>query len=151
MKVHLSAAMLRLLVTALAIFPCFFGPALRGTGIIELPEGVAALFEEWTWPDVFSAHVYRASSGAQGEHHAWVEGGRQCSAREGLARRLRSRRRVAGIINQVRIYDAESFTITYEVSAELKPVDENPLLGGLGMSGCRRFTSNLWVRSSASP
>lgn len=57
----------------------------------------------------------------------------------------------AGIINQVRIYDAESFTITYEVSAELKPVDEDPLLGGLGMSSCGRFTSNLWVRSSASP
>lgn len=37
----------------------------------------------------------------------------------------------AGIINQVRIYDAESFTITYEVSAELKPVDEDPLLGDL--------------------
>ena len=69
-EVHLSAAMLRLLVTALAIFPCFFGSALRGAGTIELLEGVAVLFEEWTWPDVFSAHVYRASSGVQGEHHA---------------------------------------------------------------------------------
>ena len=103
MKVHLSAAMLRLLVTALAIFPCFFGSALRGAGIIELLEGIAALFEEWRWPDVFSAHVYRESSGAQGEHHAWVEGGRQCSAREGLARRLRSRRRV-GVDNQSGAY-----------------------------------------------
>lgn len=48
MKVHLSAAMLRLLVTALAIFPCFFGSALRGAGTIELLEGIAALFEERT-------------------------------------------------------------------------------------------------------
>lgn len=51
MKVQLSTAMLRLLVAALAIFPCFFGSALRGSNITELLDGIAALIEERTWPD----------------------------------------------------------------------------------------------------
>ena len=40
MKVQLSAAMLRLLVVELAIFPCFFGSALRGAGITDCSTGL---------------------------------------------------------------------------------------------------------------
>lgn len=76
--------------------PLLFRFGSRGAGVTELLDGVVALIEERMWPDEFSAYVYRASSGAQGERHAWIEGDRRCSAHEGAARRLRSRCRVGG-------------------------------------------------------
>lgn len=113
----LSAETIRRLIVQRKVFPCFAGSALRMEGIEEFLDGVVALMQEKTWPDEFAARVYRVSRGAHGERLAWakVTGGV-----------LRAKEQLSGFdrgatwnekVDQVRIYDADSFEIAREVPA----------------------------------
>ena len=113
----LSAETIRRLIVQRKIFPCFAGSALRMEGIEEFLDGVVALMQEKTWPDEFAARVYRVSRGAHGERLAWVK------VTGGV---LRAREQLSGFdrgatwnekVDQVRIYDADSFEIAREVPA----------------------------------
>ena len=105
------------LVAERAIFPVFAGSALRGEGVEELMAGMGALLAERTWPDEFAARVYKVSRSARGERLAWlkVTGGT-----------LRAKMFVSGAdrgeaweekVDQVRIYQADSFQTVAEVPA----------------------------------
>ena len=113
----LSAETIRRLIVQRKVFPCFAGSALRMEGIEEFLDGVVALVQEKTWPDEFAARVYRVSRGAHGERLAWVK------VTGGV---LRAKEQLSGFdrgatwnekVDQVRIYDADSFEITREVPA----------------------------------
>ncbi len=109
---------LRRLVATRALFPVFFGAALRDDGVRELLDGMCALLVERSWPDAFSARVYRVSRGSRGERLAWVKvtGGT-----------LRAKTQVTGVdrrgepwaekINEVRLYQGASFETVTEVPA----------------------------------
>lgn len=112
-----GAGTVRRLVAERKLFPCFAGSALRGEGIEGLLDGITALIEEKAWPEAFAARVYRVSRGAHGERLAWlkVTGGT-----------LRAKEQLSGFdggvpwtekVDQVRIYDADSFQIAREVPA----------------------------------
>ena len=113
----LSAETLRRLVSERFVFPVFFGAALRNEGVGELLDGLAALIAEKTWPDAFAARVYKVSRSPRGERlaHLKVTGGV-----------LRAKMLLAGIdrgaaweekVDQVRLYQADSFTTVSEVPA----------------------------------
>lgn len=113
----LSAATIRRLIVQRKVFPCFAGSALRMEGIEEFLDGVVALMQEKAWPDEFAARVYRVSRGAHGERLAWVK------VTGGV---LRAKEQLSGFdrgttwnekVDQVRIYDADSFEIAREVPA----------------------------------
>lgn len=113
----LSAETIRRLIVQRKVFPCFAGSALRMEGIEEFLDGVVALVQEKTWPDEFAARVYRVSRGAHGERLAWVK------VTGGV---LRAKEQLSGFdrgatwnekVDQVRIYDADSFEIAREVPA----------------------------------
>lgn len=113
----LSAGTIRRLIVQRKVFPCFAGSALRMEGIEEFLDGVVALMQEKTWPDEFAARVYRVSRGAHGERLAWVK------VTGGV---LRAKEQLSGFdrgatwnekVDQVRIYDADSFEIAREVPA----------------------------------
>lgn len=113
----LSAEMIRRLIVQRKVFPCFAGSALRMEGIEEFLDGVVALVQEKAWPDEFAARVYRVSRGAHGERLAWVK------VTGGV---LRAKEQLSGFdrgatwnekVDQVRIYDADSFEIAREVPA----------------------------------
>lgn len=113
----LSAETIRRLIVQRKVFPCFAGSALRMEGIEEFLDGVVALMQEKTWPDEFAARVYRVSRGAHGERLAWVK------VTGGV---LRAKEQLSGFdrgatwnekVDQVRIYDADSFEIVREVPA----------------------------------
>ena len=113
----LSAGTIRRLIVQRKVFPCFAGSALRMEGIEEFLDGVVALVQEKTWPDEFAARVYRVSRGAHGERLAWVK------VTGGV---LRAKEQLSGFdrgatwnekVDQVRIYDADSFEIAREVPA----------------------------------
>ena len=109
---------LRRLVAGRALFPVFFGAALRDDGVRELLDGVCTLAAELSWPEEFAARVYRVSRGSRGERLAWVKvtGGT-----------LRAKTQVTGVdrrgepwaekINEVRLYQGESFETVTEVPA----------------------------------
>ena len=69
----LSRATLQRLVAERAVFPVFFGSALKAAGIVELLDGLDALIAPHTWPDVFAARVYKVSRSARGERLAWLK------------------------------------------------------------------------------
>ncbi len=113
----LSAGTIRRLIVQRKVFPCFAGSALRMEGIEEFLDGVVALVQEKTWPDEFAARVYRVSRGAHGERLAWVK------VTGGV---LRAKEQLSGFdrgaawnekVDQLRIYDADSFEIAREVPA----------------------------------
>lgn len=113
----LSAETIRRLIVQRKVFPCFAGSALRMEGIEEFLDGAVALVQEKTWPDEFAARVYRVSRGAHGERLAWVK------VTGGV---LRAKEQLSGFdrgatwnekVDQVRIYDADSFEIAREVPA----------------------------------
>lgn len=113
----LSAETIRRLIVQRKVFPCFAGSALRMEGIEEFLDGVVALVQEKTWPDEFAARVYRVSRGTHGERLAWVK------VTGGV---LRAKEQLSGFdrgatwnekVDQVRIYDADSFEIAREVPA----------------------------------
>ena len=113
----LSAETIRRLIVQRKVFPCFAGSALRMEGIEEFLDGVVALVQEKTWLDEFAARVYRVSRGAHGERLAWVK------VTGGV---LRAKEQLSGFdrgatwnekVDQVRIYDADSFEIVREVPA----------------------------------
>lgn len=113
----LSAETIRRLIVQKKVFPCFAGSALRMEGIEEFLDGVVALVQEKTWPDEFAARVYRVSRGAHGERLAWVK------VTGGV---LRAKEQLSGFdrgatwnekVDQVRIYDADSFEVAREVPA----------------------------------
>lgn len=113
----LSAGTIRRLIVQRKVFPCFAGSALRMEGIEEFLDGVVALVQEKTWSDEFAARVYRVSRGAHDERLAWVK------VTGGV---LRAKEQLSGFdrgatwnekVDQVRIYDADSFEIAREVPA----------------------------------
>lgn len=114
----LSMDALRRLVAERALFPVFFGAALRDDGVRGLLDGMCALLAERSWPDEFAARVYRVSRGARGERLAWVK------VTGGV---LRAKAQVAGLgrrgapwaekINEVRLYQGTSFETVPEVPA----------------------------------
>lgn len=109
---------LRRLVAERAVFPVFFGAALRDDGVRELLDGMCALLAERAWPTAFAARIYRVSRGSRGERLAWVKvtGGT-----------LRTKAQVTGVdrrgepwaekINEVRLYQGASFETVAEVPA----------------------------------
>lgn len=113
----LSVETIRRLIVQRKVFPCFAGSALRMEGIEEFLDGMVALMQEKAWPNEFAARVYRVSRGAHGERLAWVK------VTGGV---LRAKEQLSGFdrgaawnekVDQVRIYDADSFEIAREVPA----------------------------------
>ena len=113
----LAADTIRRLIVQRKIFPCFAGSALRMEGIEEFLDGAVSLVWEKAWPEEFAARVYRVSRGAHGERLAWVK------VTGGV---LRAKEQLSGFdrgaawsekVDQVRIYDADSFEIAREVPA----------------------------------
>lgn len=113
----LARGTLARLVSARAVFPCFFGAPPRGRGVRELLDGMRALMVERSWPGEFAARVYRVSRGARGERLAWVKvtGGT-----------LRAKMQLSGSdrgvpwqekVNEVRLYQGASFETVAEVPA----------------------------------
>ena len=109
---------LRRLVAGRALFPAFFGAALRDDGVRELLDGVSRLIAGKDWPAEFAARVYRVSRGSRGERLAWVKvtGGTLCAKTQvtGVDRRGEP---WAEKINEVRLYQGESFETVTEVPA----------------------------------
>ena len=144
----LSAETIRRLIVQRKVFPCFAGSALRMEGIEEFLDGVVALMQEKAWPDEFAARVYRVSRGAHGERLAWVK------VTGGV---LRAKEQLSGFdrgttwnekVDQVRIYDADSFEIAREVVAR-QLLDRFGLEVTFGAGGILyRETVNVPVRGA---
>lgn len=73
----LSEETLRGLIAGRRIFPCYFGSALRLSGVEELIAGLERWIQPTVWPASFGAKVYKISRDTQGARltHLKVTGG----------------------------------------------------------------------------
>ena len=61
------------LVERRAIFPCYFGSALRLTGVDALLDGLVRYVPRRAWPEDFGARVYKISRDPQGTRLTWLK------------------------------------------------------------------------------
>lgn len=75
---ELDLADVQTLIRTRRVFPCFFGSALRLSGVAELLGGLHRLCEEPMYRDMFAARIYKISRDAQGNRltHMKITGGR---------------------------------------------------------------------------
>lgn len=92
------------------LFPCFFGSALKITGVSELITGLETYLRFKNYPDVFGAKIYKITRDNQNNRltHLKVTGG-SLSARMSINDTEK--------INQIRIYSGEKYSTVNEITA----------------------------------
>ncbi|MDY3745332.1 MAG: translation factor GTPase family protein [Lachnospiraceae bacterium] len=102
------------------VFPCYFGSALKMTGVKELMDGYMKYMERPVYGDTFGARVYKISRDAQGNRltHMKITGG-TLKARQAVFTGTESSNGSAGSekVNQIRIYSGEKFEAVSEAGA----------------------------------
>ncbi|MEY8322488.1 translation factor GTPase family protein [Lachnospiraceae bacterium 54-11] len=110
------------------IFPCFFGSALKLTGVEELLNGLLRYTGGTVYPTGFGARIFKITRDAQGNRltHMKITGG-SLKARDELSGmgeasfqsggQIRRRELWTEKINQIRLYSGEKFETHAEVTA----------------------------------
>ena len=123
-----SGETIRKLIRERKIFPCFFGSALKLSGVEELLEGLWQYTEEKEYPKKFGARVFKITRDAQGNRltHMKITGG-SLKSRDVLSGTVgmsfsangmvREKEEWTEKINQIRLYSGEKFETAGEVSA----------------------------------
>ena len=106
------------------IFPCFFGSALKLTGVEELLDALGEYIPEKNYPSAFGARVYKITRDEQGNRltHMKITGG-SLKVRDVLAGEERGQaadgeqRKWEEKVNQIRVYSGEKFETLQEAEA----------------------------------
>ncbi|MBR4635191.1 MAG: NYN domain-containing protein [Clostridia bacterium] len=100
------------------LFPCFFGSALRLTGVPGFIEGLERFTAAPSFPQEFGARVYKISRDAQGARltHLRVTGGK-LTARMPIALKTLEGEERTEKIAQIRLYLGEKYTQLNEAEA----------------------------------
>lgn len=114
---------IRGLIAGRKLFPCFFGSALKITGVEEFLHGLARYSPRVSYPDSFGAKVYKISRDGQGNRLTYlkVTGGR-LRVKDLLTNRKTDRIGQSEDyweekINQIRIYSGAKYEAAEEVQA----------------------------------
>lgn len=126
----------RRMVTGRKVFPCFFGSALKLTGVQELLDGIAKWTEERQYPETFGARVFKIARDAQGGRLTYMKiTGGSLKVKAQLRGHIRRRQEAGGEaedtlsgkdasageweekVNQIRIYNGTKFETVDAVSA----------------------------------
>ncbi len=91
------------------IFPCYFGSALKGTGVAEFYEGLARWTTDFEYPEEFAARVFKIARDEQGRRltELKITGGSL------------KNKTVLGLdkINELRLYSGKAYEVVQEVFA----------------------------------
>ncbi|MGN0165666.1 MAG: NYN domain-containing protein [Lachnospiraceae bacterium] len=109
----INQSKLPLLIKNRKVFPCFFGSALKLTGIEQFIEGLSEYTLSPDYPDEFGARVYKIGRDEQGNRLTFlkVTGGKLVS------KMLLGNSADSEKVNQIRIYSGEKFTSVSEADA----------------------------------
>ena len=118
---EISREQIRQMIRERKLFPCYFGSALKMTGVEEFLDDLKLLIRETSYPETFGAKIYKITRDNQGERltHMKITGGtlkvksvlsngRPGETGEGIWQEK---------VNQIRIYSGEKYTMVSEVKA----------------------------------
>lgn len=117
----ISREQIRQMIWERKLFPCYFGSALKMTGVEEFLDDLKLRIRETSYPETFGAKIYKITRDNQGERltHMKITGGtlkvksvlsngRPGETGEGIWQEK---------VNQIRIYSGEKYTMVSEVKA----------------------------------
>lgn len=102
------------------VFPCFFGSALRMSGVEELLEGIRKFAAVPVYSEEFGARVFKITRDAQGNRltHMKITGGNLCVRCVLRIKKASDKEEVLEEkVNQIRIYSGEKFEAVKEAPA----------------------------------
>ena len=118
---EISRVQIQKMVRERKLFPCYFGSALKLTGVKGFLEDLKLRIRESSYPDSFGAKIYKITRDSQGERlsHMKITGGalkvksvlsngKPGESGEGIWQEK---------VNQIRIYSGEKYTMVSEVKA----------------------------------
>ena len=118
---EISREQIRQMIRERKLFPCYFGSALKMTGVEEFLDDLKLRIRESSYPETFGAKIYKITRDNQGERltHMKITGGtlkvksvlsngRPGETGEGIWQEK---------VNQIRIYSGEKYTMVSEVKA----------------------------------
>ena len=118
---EISREQIRQVIRERKLFPCYFGSALKMTGVEEFLDDLKLRIRETSYPETFGAKIYKITRDNQGERltHMKITGGtlkvksvlsngRPGETGEGIWQEK---------VNQIRIYSGEKYTMVSEVKA----------------------------------
>ena len=114
---HISVPSIRNSISNRKIFPCYFGSALRMSGVEEFLDGIVQFTEEPSYPQQFGARIYKITRDPQGMRltHMKITGG-TLSVKETLD--LSDAPGASGEkVNQIRIYSGGKYQTVQEAEA----------------------------------
>ena len=118
---EISREQIRQMIRERKLFPCYFGSALKMTGVEEFLDDLKLRIRETSYPETFGAKIYKITRDNQGVRltHMKITGGtlkvksvlsngRPGETGEGIWQEK---------VNQIRIYSGEKYTMVSEVKA----------------------------------
>ena len=118
---EISRVQIQKMIRERKLFPCYFGSALKLTGVEEFLDDLKLRIRETSYPETFGAKIYKITRDNQGERltHMKITGGtlkvksvlsngRPGETGEGIWQEK---------VNQIRIYSGEKYTMVSEVKA----------------------------------
>ena len=107
---------LRALTAGRRLFPCYFGSALRLEGVEELLDGLDRYSPNRSYPDTFSARVYKIARDPRGERLTFLKvTGGALKVRDTV--KSRSGEGWEEKVNQIRLYSGERYQTADRVEA----------------------------------
>lgn len=118
---EISRVQIQKMIRERKLFPCYFGSALKLTGVKEFLEDLKLRIRESSYPESFGAKIYKITRDSQGERlsHMKITGGalkvksvlsngKPGESGEGIWQEK---------VNQIRIYSGEKYTMVSKVKA----------------------------------
>ncbi len=107
------------LITARKVFPCYFGSALKMTGVEELINGIEAYAKPPSYPSQFGAKIYKIARDDQGSRLTYMKiTGGVLKVKSQLTNRRDSRVEIwEEKADQIRIYSGAKFEMVKEAPA----------------------------------
>lgn len=110
---QIETAQIKEAIQARKVFPCFFGSALKLTGVDRLLQGISTYTITPAYPNTFGARIFKITRDEQGSRltHMKLTGG-TLKVKDLLKGRLWEEK-----INQIRLYSGSKFESLSEISA----------------------------------
>ena len=118
---EISREQIRQMIRERKLFPCYFGSALKMTGVEEFLDDLKLRIRETSYPETFGAKIYKITRDNQGERltHMKITGG--TLKVKSVLSNGRPGENGEGIwqekVHQIRIYSGEKYTMVSEVKA----------------------------------
>lgn len=118
---EISREQIRQMIRERKLFPCYFGSALKMTGVEEFLDDLKLRIRETSYPETFGVKIYKITRDNQGERltHMKITGG--TLKVKSVLSNGRPGENGEGIwqekVNQIRIYSGEKYTMVSEVKA----------------------------------